>query len=309
MRLRPGERAAFISDGFTISNYLTTGLLFLCAVWVGTVGAEPQTIPQRIVSINQCADELLLNLADSEQIASVTYFTKNPQRSYDAAKAQNHPHNHGRIEEIISFAPDLVLAGEFNARLTLNQLHALGIEVVEIKHAQALVDVVNNISLVAQAIGHPERGRRLADPLKSLADKTQQDVVGLVYQANGFAVGSQTLVDDVLAAVGIRNLAGELGIRGAQTLSIERLLWHQPDLLILDAQSSQAPSLAHQVLKHPALRSAYNVQTVSVPTQAWTCGSHHTIKAIESLRLVATQWRAANEGGNERIGNRVSAGH
>ncbi len=47
--------------------------------------------PSRIVSLNLCADELVLRLADREQIAAVTYLASDPRGSTVAAEATGVP--------------------------------------------------------------------------------------------------------------------------------------------------------------------------------------------------------------------------
>ena len=42
--------------------------------------------PERVVSMNLCADELVLRLADPAQVAAVTYFARDPRGSTVAAK-------------------------------------------------------------------------------------------------------------------------------------------------------------------------------------------------------------------------------
>ena len=64
-----------------VSNLYNLGLIalfFLAPV------CSAESKPMRIVSINQCADELLLNLADLQQIKSVSHYVKNPNASWDA---------------------------------------------------------------------------------------------------------------------------------------------------------------------------------------------------------------------------------
>ena len=65
----------------------------------------------RIVSINQCADEFLLNIVPRDKLLSVTHFVKNPSLSWDADLAADLPGNSARAEEVLSYDPGLVVAG------------------------------------------------------------------------------------------------------------------------------------------------------------------------------------------------------
>ncbi|MEW8692284.1 MAG: hypothetical protein AB2535_14510, partial [Candidatus Thiodiazotropha endolucinida] len=48
------------------------------------IAAEP---PRRVVSVNLCSDQLLLMLADPQQVASVSYLSRDPDSSFVADAA------------------------------------------------------------------------------------------------------------------------------------------------------------------------------------------------------------------------------
>lgn len=257
--------------------------------------AAAAEVPQRIVSINQCADELLLNLADLGQIRSVTHYVKDPQASWDAPLADTIPGNHGHLEEILRHEPDLVFVGDFNARSTVNMLRDLGVEVVELHHPRRLEQAIAQILEVATKVGHAERGYRLIAELREQLkpdNKQAGKVSAVVYQPNGFTIGKETIIDDVMRAAGLSNIASEWDTTAYSYFPMERLLLRRPQLLILDPQSHGAPSMAHQMLEHPALVEFFGqTRTVSVPPQAWACGSHHVGRAVTLLRQAAQPLR------------------
>ena len=57
--------------------------------------------PQRIVSINLCADQLVLALAERERIASVSEVALDPTVSNVVVRARGLVTNSGRLEEIV----------------------------------------------------------------------------------------------------------------------------------------------------------------------------------------------------------------
>lgn len=253
-----------------------------------------RTAPARIVSINQCADELLLNLADRAQIQSVSHYVKNPDTSWDAVLAAGIPGNSGHVEEVISYDPDLVLVGDFNARSSVSLMRGLGLNVVELAHPRRLSDALEQIVQVADLVGQQARGEKLVQELKAAlkAVPGETEVSAVVYQPNGFTTGRNSIVDHVMRSAGLRNIAAQWGGGGYSYFPMELLLLSKPDLLILDPQSRDAPSLAHQILDHPALVAHFGtLRTVSVPAQAWACGSHHMAKAVKLLRDAARPLR------------------
>jgi ABC-type Fe3+-hydroxamate transport system substrate-binding protein len=93
--------------------------------------ADDEARPARIVSINMCTDELLLRLADRDRIASVTWLSHDGRNANMADLAAEFPADHGLAEEVASYHPDLVLAGVYTTRSTVQLLKAIGIKVVE----------------------------------------------------------------------------------------------------------------------------------------------------------------------------------
>ena len=87
-----------------------------------------------------------------------------------------------------------------------------------------------------------------------------------------------------MAHAGLDNLAGRLGIRGNGRLPLETLLTAKPDILIIDDRKWNAPALAHDILRHPALKSLIERSLrVTVPTRLWICGLPSTLDAVEIL--------------------------
>lgn len=80
-------------------------------------------------SINLCADQHLLTLADPEQILTVSWLAADPEESLLASEAQRYTLNYGTAEELLKFAPDVVLAGTYTSPFTRTMLRRLGYQI------------------------------------------------------------------------------------------------------------------------------------------------------------------------------------
>jgi iron complex transport system substrate-binding protein len=109
--------------------------------------------PQRIVSLNMCVDELVLRLAEPQNIASVTWLSRDPKNSNVAELGARIPVNHGLAEEIIPLNPDLIIAGIYTARTAVAMLKRVGIPVLEIGVPKSLDDIRAQIREIAGLIG------------------------------------------------------------------------------------------------------------------------------------------------------------
>ncbi len=252
---------------------------------IGSAAAKPV----RIVSLNLCADQLLIALAERANIASVTYFAGKPEYSPNAARARGLPINYGQAEEIIPLKPDLVLAGRFSARATVGILRKLGYRVVEIPVVQSIQDVRRNVRLVAEAIGEKARGEALIASfdarLKSIArGQSAKRPVAAIYWIRGNTAGAGTLMGAIVEQAGFVNLARRLGISGTANLPLETLLSNPADALVLASTSGDPPPLAAEAVTHPALARLIRTRpSVTMSSQLWSCGTPSVTDAVARL--------------------------
>ncbi len=251
--------------------------------------AEPPAKPSRIVSLNMCTDELVLRLADPAAIASVTWLSQDPRNANMAPAARRIPANHGLVEELLAFRPDLVIAGSFTTRNTVALLKRVGAPVKEFGVPRDLVGVKAQIAEMAALLGEPARGEALIGEidarLAALARRVGEErPKALVLRPNGFTVGRGSLVDEILTTAGFVNLAAELGIDNYGQIALETVALGEADILILNTTEGGPPSLAHEILNHPLIgRLGDRLRLVALPSRLWTCAGPAVIDAIEML--------------------------
>ncbi len=269
-------------------------LLLALAVGVAAVAAphaRAQAVekPRRIVSLNLCTDQLVVLLADRNAIASVTFLAADPVRSYVADRVAGLRLNYGLAEEVVALDPDFVIAGQFAARSTVEMLRRLGIPVTVLPVPTSFAEIREQIALVADALGEPERGlRAIADMDARLAaarpDPTARRRVAAIFGPNGFTGGPGSLPHAVVEAAGYRNFAEQLGFGAIGQFSVEDIVAGRPEVLIFNTDDSAAPSLARALLRHPALRTLrLDAETIAVPPKLWTCGGPFTARAVSLL--------------------------
>ena len=265
--------------------------------WLAGVASCGHAAPQRIVSLNLCADELVLRLAAPGTVKSVTWLARDPVLSNVSAMAQAVPVNRGLAEDIVPLAPDLVIAGVYTTRTAVALLRRLGIPVLELGVPSSVDEALAQITTVAAALGTPENGAQLVagirDRLAALPAALTPGLaqpIAAVYQPNGFTIGERSLINDLLSRAGLRNLAVERRIDNYGALPLELLLLAQPDLLIMNAAEDRGPAMAYEVLRHPALARRYSAaRVVSVPSAWWSCPGPRLVDAVQRLQQAALQ--------------------
>lgn len=248
------------------------------------LGAAPVARPGRIVSLNLCADQYLLALADPGQIAALTRFARDPQMSAAARAAARLPVSRGAAEDVLALRPDLLIATPGRRRETMAQLKGRNIATLDLPSAESYADVVVQVRKVAAAVGHPGRGealiRRMDAQLAALPRAPGRGRVAAYYQRRGFLTGTGTLVDDLMRRVGLTNLATRLGRGKLQRIPLERMALARPDVLIVESATDRIEDQGTEMLHHPVLA---RISRLTLP-QAWTvCGGPAYVSAASSL--------------------------
>jgi iron complex transport system substrate-binding protein len=248
--------------------------------------------PKRVVSMNVCTDQMAMMIAAVGQLHSVSYLAADPGTSVLAGEAGRYVVNHGLAEEIFLMQPDLVIAGTFSTRATVGLLRRLGFRVEEFAPEATLDDVRANLRRMGEILGREERAAELVAQLDvglKLAGERQVPRRRVaIYSANSFTSGPGSLIDAIILAAGLDNIAGQLGIVGSAQLPLETLVLSKPDLMIVGDRGYDTPALAQQNFVHPAFRAvATPEKLVPLLGRLTICGGPFNIDAIRILQDAA----------------------
>jgi len=261
-----------------------------------TVAAKPQ----RVVSLYLCADELVLQLAEPRNIASVTFLSRDPLNSNVADLAARVPINRGLAEEVLAQRPDVAIASAYDARPAVAMLKRAGVPVVNLGAPPRNIDEIRrDIRAVADAVGEPDKGERMIAGIDARlavlpVPPRGRKLSAIVLNPNGFTIGAGSLVDEIFARAGIDNLAARAGVDNYGRLPLETLVRSGADIAILNADRDGPPSLATEFLRHPVLAGLdQRTRLVVLPARLWTCGGPAVVEAIERLAAIARDNRRA----------------
>jgi iron complex transport system substrate-binding protein len=251
--------------------------------------------PRRIVSLDLCADQILVDLVDRKRIAAVTHLAADPAVSAAPEKARGLPITRGEAEDVLRFDPDLVIAGPFGVAPTVSLLRRLGRNVVVVPLAGDLDGVRNAVRTVAAAVGEKAKGEailaafdaRLAGIEPAPADTRP---TALIYQVGGSVSGPGSLAEAVLVAAGFRNMAREYRLTRGGQVPLELLAARPPDLLVLSSAAEEYRTVSADNLRHPVLRRLLKRQAaIDLPWQLWLCGTPSIAEAAEKLAAARTR--------------------
>ena len=293
-----GRRCRAVTDTERRRNRSSATLALICFAFASPAAAAP---PQRIVSLNVCTDQILVDLVPRERIAAVTHLAVDPTISTAPEKFAQIPVSHGGAEDVLARDPDLVITGAYSTPATVDLLRRLGRRVVVVPFPQDIAGVRAVIAEIAAVVEAPEAGRALIaafdakiERIRNNSRATDGAPSALVYQINNYVAGRGTLIDEALEIAGFRNDAHAIRTFASGQTDLESIIAAPPDLMVLATAPDAYTTAVGDNLRHPALRQLMQrLPSVVLPWPLWLCGTQHIATAIERLSaarsaLVAT---------------------
>lgn len=269
---------------------LRTALAVISTLAMG-IGPALAAKPTRIVSINLCTDQLLLDLVPRERIAALSRLAADRDVSAVADQLTGIKLVYGGAEEVIGNRPDLVLASPFSATPTVSLLTRLGYRVELVPFATDFDGIRRVVRQVASAVGEVERGEEVVAAFDRAVAPSDEAGAGaqpeaLVYQVNGLVSGTGSLADAALAAAGLRNQATRRALGSGARLALENIVVMPPDLVVLAQGMHTYRTVVSDNLRHPALaRVMARTAGLELPMPLWLCGTPKVAAAVQLLNM------------------------
>lgn len=239
---------------------------------LATALASSALTAPRVVSLDQCADQYALALGPRASIAGLSRRALNAD-SYLAPMARGLPLRRATSESVLAARPEVVVRYWGGDDRLLADLSRRGVLVVRLDDATSFDGVRANVRRVAAAVGAgPEGEGLIADMNRRLAaSRGAWRGAGALYLTSGGATaGGGTLIDAMMRAAGLTNLAGG---RGFHSIRLEALVLAPPTLVVLGFFEAAALAAQHwgpgrhQALRRLAARRAI----VSLPGALLGC--------------------------------------
>lgn len=233
----------------------------------------------KIASLNLCADEYLLLLAQPNEIASVTRLAHDPDESPLWRKARPHPANRGELEQVIGARPTYLLTMGGGGRSSGRIARRMGIRTIDLPYPASIGDVAENMRRVASALGDRRRAGPWLARLRLLEKQVPprgRDTIWVSGGGNSLSPGSPGAQWMALAGFRQRGLPG--GRAGLETLLVA-----PPEVVLRSDYRTGQMSLGQRWFDHPIVRRLAN-RTRRTDGRAWTCGGPLMLDEVERLR-------------------------
>lgn len=264
-------------------------LLTLVIFALAPIGASADNLP-RVVSVNLCTDQLVMLLADPDQVVSLSKLSDDPRSSAMAEEAKPFAKNSGLAEEIAVSKPDIVVAGTFTDPSLIGMLRTIDIDVVQFPLTTSLDEIPVQIRKMGEVLDRVDVAEILALEVEdrlALREELKDDApLAAFFYPNGFALGEGTLSHSILTTGGARNLSVDLGFSGNGRVSLEEIVLSDPDFLISSPPYSGF-SQSEAMTTHPVLDEF----PVLYSSPEWVCGTPPALRAVEEVKAMVQRIR------------------
>lgn len=251
--------------------------------------ARPEGPASRIVSLDYCADQFVLGLADRERILALSP-DAGKDFSYLRAEAAGLPSVRPRAEDVLALRPDLVVRNYGGGPRAAAFFERAGVPVLQIDFAPDIEAVRDRIRQAAAALRVPDRGAALIaemDARLARARAAAPDADTLYLAPSGVAAGSGTFVDHLIAAAGLDNFSDEVGWR---SIPLERLVYETPDIYAVPRFERTNHNMVWTPFRHPvAVRRVQAGPALAIDGATTSCGAWFLADAVEALAAGAAE--------------------
>lgn len=239
----------------------------------------------RIVSLDFCADQYVLALAER---SSITALSKDATAHFSYLRdiAVGVPTVSSRTEDILLLQPDVVVRTYGGDAGITEALERAGIEVVQIGFVTSLDDIAPTLQKVSVALNANIRGTHLIEAtnekLQQFSPPISNSQTALYLTSKGAAAGRGTIIDQLLTVSGYTNYLQQ---NGWSTIPLEQLAFSQPDLLVKGFfETNDLTSDLWTPARHPVVRKLLAEKpSITVPGAMTACNAWFIADAVDVL--------------------------
>lgn len=262
----------------------------LCLAAAGCA-AQPSPHGGGIVSLNPCADAMLVELVPSGRIAAISHYSRDPAAASIAPElARRFPVNHGTAEEIVALRPDLAVIDSFASVSTREALARAGVKTLTLGWVNTIADSKAQIRELAMAVDAVPAGEAMIARIDEAVDAARTDrpaVPALLWIGGNTVNGAGTLLDEMMVKAGFSDHAAHYGLQGTGYLPIEHVVVDPPRVMLVPDQAGRdASSRAAQMRGWALARSGARVRQARFPRDLVNCGGPVIAKAMTRLAEV-----------------------
>jgi iron complex transport system substrate-binding protein len=259
---------------------------------LGLLSQQAIAAPIRVVSQSVGTDELLLALAEPNQIAALSHIAHDPQFSAVATEASRYPTiNQGDAETILRFDPTLVLFADYSRIELVSQVSRTGTRVIVFDRYATIEDAYANLRALGAAINASGKAEDLIAQCVARVDdlerklRNARPVRVITPSTYGITAGRDTTFQDLCDHAGAENVAATIGgLTGHATAPVEQMLtWPVEQVVVTGNSLEETLDIFRKVPPYQFMPAVIAGRAILLKPYMLSCVSHHRIDAYELL--------------------------
>ena len=265
-------------------------------------GKELQMLrqPRRIVSLTIRSDEILMELADVQNIIALSKWADDPVASNVSEEAKQVALRALPSEElIVGMKPDLVIASQSQPYDLIYRLRSLGVPVYVCPLPHSVKDTENLIFDLGKLLHKEKKAKamvaRMEQVIQTYAEKIasipeEKKVSVYRFTVSGGNGGKNTYYDDICQKAGVKNVAAQMVFRGTQLLPKEQVLQMNPDVIFLPtwdwSGKLDLEAYKREIIEDPALQTVKAIRDrrlYVIPDTHMLCSSQYMVECIKDI--------------------------
>ena len=248
----------------------------------------------RVVSQTVGTDELLLALAEPEQIAALSHIAREASFSAVSEEAMAYPKIEiGDAETILKFRPTLVLGADYSRGELLAQVERAGVKVMRFSQYETLEDSFANLRWLATELGPAAQARAevvIAD-VQARGERLKRRLAGvervkvIAPSTYGVIGGAETTFQDLCDFAGAENLAATLGglVGHAPTPREQMLTWPVERVVVAGDNREAALEPYRRIPPYQFMAAVKEARVALIDSYMLSSVSHHRMDGYERL--------------------------
>lgn len=247
--------------------------------------------PKRVVSLDYCADQFVLQFMDKENILALSTDAEK-EYAYLNQQASGIRQVRAIAEDVLTLQPDLVVRSYGGGPNMKRFLASAGVPTLQVGWASTVGgleegSVAAITQSMANGLGQAARGKRLVNQyltrLESLPTSSVDNPITAMYMTPaGFTTGPGSLVHEMMTHAGLSNFES---VPGWRPVPLERLAYESPNLVAAAFFDTNLSDLSlWSPSRHPMAKTLIQNNNTIFLQGAWTtCGGWFIADAIEAL--------------------------
>lgn len=273
-----------------INFTLLSVTVFLLAVAGISYGQEKP----KVLSLDYCADQFILSLADRQQIMALTRDATG-EDSFYRDRARGLPRFDATFEEVLHRTPDIVIRSWGGAEI-LPLLKRANIAVVTARYGTGTDILFDNLRRVGAKLQQKQRTEKIIADYQRRLISLKKRVTGspafrhklrtIYITPGGVTAGKNTSVNNIIRLAGLVPVSEQIGLEGWQPLPLESLIQNPPDLIIASFFNQDNIHVSGWSLsRHHRIRKMLDsIPTIMVPGRYLSCNGIFAIDAAEYIQ-------------------------